>query len=141
GAGRCPTPPADLLRRVRMLGLIRTASCTLRCSYCYQNAKQGRRMAWETLQAALDIVLRSDSPEVAILFYGGEPLLELPLVRRAVAHVAAARPAGKRVRYVLSTKGMLLDEEAAVFLAGTRLEPRLNFGRDHEDPRARGIDT
>jgi sulfatase maturation enzyme AslB (radical SAM superfamily) len=131
----------DPLRRVRLLELILTANCNLRCSYCYQNAKQGRRMEWETLRTALDIVLRSDPPEVAVLFYGGEPLLELPLIRRAVAHVTGARPTGKRVHYVMSTNGMLLDEETAVFLAEHRFETQLSFDGVPEAQAARGLGT
>jgi sulfatase maturation enzyme AslB (radical SAM superfamily) len=126
---------------VRTLEVILTASCNLRCSYCYQNAKQGRRMEWETLQAALDIVLRSDEADAAILFYGGEPLLEAPLIRRAVAYVAAARPAGKRVRYVMSTNGMLIDEETAAFLAEHRFETQLSFDGVPLAQAARGLGT
>ncbi len=138
-----PTP-TDPLRRVRTLEVILTASCNLRCSYCYQNAKQGRRMSWDTLRAALDIVLRSDAPEITILFYGGEPLLELPLIRRAVDHVddvLGPSPAGKRVRYVMSTNGMLLDEDTASFLAGRRFETQLSFDGVPAAQAARGAGT
>jgi sulfatase maturation enzyme AslB (radical SAM superfamily) len=133
--------PADPLRRVHLLELVLTASCNLRCSYCYQNAKQGRRMTWETLQTALDIVLCSDPPEVTILFYGGEPLLELPLIRRAVEHVEATGTPGKRVQYVMSTNGMLLDEETASFLAEHRFETQLSFDGVPAAQAARGAGT
>jgi uncharacterized protein len=133
------------LQRVRLLEVILTASCNLRCSYCYQNTKQGRRMEWETLRASLDIVLRSDPPEVVVLFYGGEPLLELPLIRRAVAYVSEAltqsSPGAKRVRYVMSTNGMLLDEETAAFLAEHRFETQLSFDGVPQAQEARGLGT
>jgi sulfatase maturation enzyme AslB (radical SAM superfamily) len=136
-----PGTPADPLRRVRTLELILTASCNLGCSYCYQNAKQGRRMEWETLRTALDIVLLSDPSEVVVIFYGGEPLLELPLIRRAVAHVAAARSAQKHVHYAMSTNGMLLDEETATFLAEHRFETQLSFDGVPAAQAARGLGT
>jgi sulfatase maturation enzyme AslB (radical SAM superfamily) len=98
-------------------------------------------MEWETLRASLDIVLRSDPPEVNVLFYGGEPLLELPLIQRAVAYAAEARPAGKRVRYLMSTNGMLLDEETAVFLARHRFETQLSFDGVPEAQAVRGPGT
>src|SRR5579862_9453936 len=121
------TSQEDARLRVRALEVVLTASCNLRCSYCYQNAKQGRRMEWDTLRAGLDIVLQSTPPEVKVVFYGGEPLLELPLIRRAVAHVEGTRSAGKRVAYVMSTNGMLLDEETASFLAEHRFQTQVSF--------------
>ncbi len=132
---------ADPRRRVRTLEVVLTASCNLRCTYCYQNTKQGRRMEWDTLRAALDVVLQSDPPEVAVLFYGGEPLLELPLILRAVDYVDEARPAGKRVHYVMSTNGMLLDEETAAFLAERRFETQLSFDGVPAAQAARGLGT
>jgi len=66
--------------------LILTAQCNLRCSYCYQNAKGARSMSWDTLQASIDLALQSPSPRVELTFTGGEPLLELELIRRGVAH-------------------------------------------------------
>jgi sulfatase maturation enzyme AslB (radical SAM superfamily) len=136
-----PSTQADPRRHVRALEVILTASCNLRCSYCYQNAKQGRRMEWDTLREAIDILLRSNPPDVDVLFYGGEPLLELPLIRRAVAYAAEARPAGKRVRYVLYTNGMLLDEETASFLAEQRFETQLSFDGVPGAQAARGLGT
>jgi sulfatase maturation enzyme AslB (radical SAM superfamily) len=136
-----PPGHADPRLRVRTLEVVLTASCNLRCTYCYQNAKQGRRMEWDTLRAGLDVVLRSAPPDVKVLFYGGEPLLELPLVRRAVAYVTEARPAGKRVQYVMSTNGMLLDEEAAAFLAEHRFETQVSFDGVPRAQAARGLGT
>ena len=131
------------VRRVNTLEVILTASCNLRCSYCYQNAKQGRRMEWDTLRAGLDIVLGSDPPDVEVLFYGGEPLLELPLIERAVAYVDEARRADgrKRVHYVLYTNGMLVDAKAAAFLAEHGFEVQLSFDGVPRAQAARGLGT
>ena len=46
-----------------------------------------------------------------MLFIGGEPLLEFPMIQRAVAYVEARRPPRPAVHYDLITNGTLLGEE------------------------------
>jgi uncharacterized protein len=134
-------PPAASLAGVGTLEVVLTADCNLRCTYCFQNDKKGRRMEWDTLRAGLDIVLRSEEPEVGILFFGGEPLLELPLIRQAVAYVAQERPAGKRIRYVMSTNGLLFDRETADFLAEHQFQTQLSFDGVPAAQNLRGLGT
>jgi sulfatase maturation enzyme AslB (radical SAM superfamily) len=112
---------------VEALELVLTASCNLRCLYCYQNDKKPRSMSWDTLRGALDLLLRSRLKRLEVLFLGGEPLLEFPLIRQAVAYVRATRPPSKRVRYTLITNGTLLGEEQARFLARNRIAVQLSF--------------
>lgn len=112
---------------IKTLDVILTAGCNLRCSYCYQNDKKARRMEWDTLRASLDLLLRSSQPEVRLLFVGGEPLLEFPLIQQAVAYVEEVRPATMRVQYDMVTNGTLLREEQAAFLAEHDFEVRLSF--------------
>jgi sulfatase maturation enzyme AslB (radical SAM superfamily) len=115
------------LAEIQALEVVLTADCNLRCVYCYQNDKKPRSMSWDTLRGALDLLLRSRCPEVEVLFLGGEPLLEFPLIRQAVAHVRATRPRRKRVCYTLITNGTLLREEQACFLARHRISVQLSF--------------
>ena len=61
---------------LQLLTVILTARCNLRCRYCFRDAKRARSMTWDTLQAALDLVVRSRQPVVQVLFTGGEPLLD-----------------------------------------------------------------
>lgn len=109
------------------LEVILTAGCNLRCQYCYQNEKKARRMEWETLSAALDLLLASRRRRLTLIFLGGEPLLEFPLVRRAVDHVRANRRPGRRVRYYLITNGTLLGDEETRFLVRNRFDLQLSF--------------
>jgi sulfatase maturation enzyme AslB (radical SAM superfamily) len=115
--------PAD----IQSLDVILTAGCNLRCTYCYQNDKKSRRMDWETLRASVDLLLRSNNPQVDLLFIGGEPLLEFPLIQRAVEYVERSASPGKRVRFHLYTNGTLLKEEHAAFLAEHGFEMQLSF--------------
>jgi sulfatase maturation enzyme AslB (radical SAM superfamily) len=112
---------------IKSLSVILTAGCNLRCGYCYQNTKNARRMEWETLRASADLVLASRQRDVRLLFIGGEPLLEFPMIRRAVAYVEERRPPTLRVHYNMITNGILLGEEQAAFLAEHDFEVQLSF--------------
>lgn len=97
-------------------------------------------MSWKTLSAAIDLLRTSRRPEVTLAFYGGEPLLEPALLRRAVEYASTSRPGQPTVRFHLTTNGTLLDADAAAFLASHRVSTRLSFDgvREAQDRRASG---
>jgi sulfatase maturation enzyme AslB (radical SAM superfamily) len=112
---------------VAVLEVVLTAGCNLRCSYCYQNDKKNRRMSWQTLRGALDLLLASRQPFVDVLFLGGEPLLELDLMRRAVDYLRDSPRGGERVSLAIVTNGTLLGEQEIAFLARHRFAVQLSF--------------
>ena len=97
--------------------------CNLSCSYCYKEdlaaPADGRKMSFDTARAAIEMLVREspDEPRYNIVFFGGEPLTHLPLIRAvtdwAGPHLAAQ---GKRVDYSLTTNATLLDESNIDFL-------------------------
>lgn len=103
-----------------------TEDCNFRCSYCvfsgkYQHyrAHSPRTMDWEIAQPAIDEFLphSSSSKGSVISFYGGEPLLNLPLIRQCVTHVRQ-NYGDLEVQFSLTTNGSLIKGETAKFLAG-----------------------
>jgi sulfatase maturation enzyme AslB (radical SAM superfamily) len=128
------------LLEINSLRLILTSQCNLRCTYCYQNAKRARRMRWATLRSALDLILDSARDDIGISFSGGEPLLEFPVMRRAVEYVEKACPASKLVSYSISTNATLLTEEIAAFLEEHRFQTQLSLdgAAGAQNLRARG---
>lgn len=97
-------------------------------------------MGWETLRVALDLLLESPSRQLDVVFLGGEPLLEMDLIRRAVEYLRRARRRGRRIEISLSTNGLLLDREAARFFARHRVKVQLSFdgSRAAQEQRAPG---
>lgn len=93
--------------------------CNLSCSYCYKEdldtPSKGRKMAFETAVRSIDLLL-AESPDrdsYNIVFFGGEPLSNLPLIREVVAHAEPRFAAlGKEVSFSLTTNATLLTEEA-----------------------------
>jgi sulfatase maturation enzyme AslB (radical SAM superfamily) len=117
-----PAAPA-----LRVLSVVLTPACNLRCAYCYQDRRGREPMAWGTLRAALDLLLDSRQRKAEVEFYGGEPLLAFPVLRRGVAYAKARRPARLRLRFGVTTNGLLLDERRADFLARHRIRLSLSF--------------
>jgi len=112
---------------LRGVTVILTATCNLRCTYCFQDRKQPQRMRWETLRAAVDLLLGSRWDDLALWFGGGEPLLEFPNVRRAVEYAESACPARRSLHFGLSTNGLLLGDGCADFLAAHRVSTQISF--------------
>ena len=85
-----------LERCIGTVALQVTQSCNLRCKYCiysenssiHQRTHSSKRMDWETVKKGIDFLWEHsiDSPKFNIGFYGGEPLLEYPLIKQAVAY-------------------------------------------------------
>lgn len=122
------------------LSLILTSRCNLKCRYCYQSAHRPRSMSWTTLRAAIDFALSTSRPAADLTFYGGEPLLEFPLLRRAVEHAEASRSRGMRVRCRIVTNGTLMSEEVTEFLVEHGVSLQLSFDgiKEAQDVRGEG---
>jgi len=112
---------------MRGLLLVLTSGCNLKCSYCFQNDKLGGRMEWDTLRRALDLALEAAHPDIQIIFSGGEPLQEFPLVRAGVGYAETHCAPGKSVRYGMITNGTLLTDSIADFLAEHAFDLQVSF--------------
>ena len=82
-------------------------------------------MSWGVLRSALDLLLRSDHPEPELIFYGGEPLLELPLIMRAIEYLEAE--SGGNVAVSVFTNGTLLDRGTMRLLARRGVDTQISF--------------
>jgi len=102
--------------------------CNLGCSYCF--AAQGdygapRQMMDEaTARRSVDFLLQNsgDSDSVTLVFFGGEPLMNLALIRRLVVYAnEAGRKAGKRVEFSMTTNATYLTPEVIDFLSDSEI--------------------
>lgn len=91
--------------------------CNLSCSYCYKEdlttPDKGQRMDYEVAVRSFELLLTeaADRERVNLVFFGGEPLTNMPLIRDVVAY-AERRGAeeGKTVDFSLTTNATLLSE-------------------------------
>jgi uncharacterized protein len=105
--------------------LFMAQSCNLRCTYCYgiegNYQDLGQKMSRETAQAAVDYLV-DGSPSRShyyVYFFGGEPLLNLPVMKETVKYARAkVEPLGKTIEFGVTTNGTLLTDDAVSFLIG-----------------------
>jgi uncharacterized protein len=113
-------PPAGV---VKALCLHLAHACNLRCRYCF--AGQGRYcgdealMPAETGRAAIDFLIEASGSRrhLEIDFFGGEPLLNAPVLMDLVAYGRRqGSRAGKEIAFTVTTNGVLLTDELAAYL-------------------------
>lgn len=113
-----------LERKLNMITLQVTQNCNLRCSYCtysdfYNNQQRShsdKRMSLETAIKAIDFLANRsiDSAQVNVGFYGGEPLLEFDLIKKAVSYAEDLFP-HKELSFSITSNGTLLTPEILSF--------------------------
>ena len=76
-------------------------------------------MSLETAKAAIDFLIRERGGRkvLEVDFFGGEPLMNLGVIKETVAYAKAeAAKRGKRFLFTTTTNGLLLDDDAIAFL-------------------------
>lgn len=110
-------------RKLQEVILQVTQRCNLRCDYCtysgrYENRSHSpRSMSLETARRAIDMALShsEDTPDFVLGFYGGEPLLELPLIKECVKYTRQQAP-DRNISYATTTNGTLLTPDVYGYL-------------------------
>lgn len=120
---------AEMRRQVvTNLRLNLTDRCNMRCGYCYVDhdaASRSPMMTEETALRALGEFFRHLAPrqpiDTCVRFFGGEPLLNWPVVEAAMEYIAT-RAEGERVRMILNTNATNLRASQAERLAANGVE-------------------
>jgi uncharacterized protein len=131
------SPAAEAARAVkpRAFALELTKGCNLRCGYCYYAGREDAydpktRMSREVAYQSVDLLLRDGPPAepVHVHFFGGEPLLDFPLLRDVTLYgERRAREAGKGITFEVTTNGTRLEPEVIAFLNEHRLAVGVSF--------------
>jgi len=111
----------DRLRRdsgIKALCLNIAHDCNLACEYCFAskgnyNMHRGL-MSEEVACKALDFLAANSGnrKNVEVDFFGGEPLLNFDVIKKAVAHGREIEKEGrKKFHFTITTNGTLLDDE------------------------------
>ena len=122
--------PADFPLQTLVLNL--TNQCNLSCQYCYEFGEdkvatpegKPKFMDYETAQASVDFLLEQSAGRrtVHITFFGGETLMNFPLLKKVVtyAHDRAAGQ-GRSIDFSLTTNATLLTPAIIEFLSENRI--------------------
>lgn len=112
-----------LTKRLQGINLQVTQDCNFRCRYCsfsgsgyYDRTHCDKSMSIDVAQKSIDF-LKSNSSEiknVRIGFYGGEPLLEFPIIQKVVEYSKSVMPE-KDISFYLTTNSTLLTDTMLSF--------------------------
>lgn len=110
---------------VRSVTLLTTHACNFKCTYCYEfsnfaqpHSKPGK-MSVETAKQTVDWLIATSGTEknLALGFFGGEPLLNFPLIEQVVEYANQQGAAhGKTFSFSMTTNGSLLSDAVIAFL-------------------------
>ncbi len=113
-------------RQTKHLGLtvLPSLACNLRCVYCYETKESGV-MGEEVQQELIRLARARTQPEgtLAVTWFGGEPLLNVPIIER-LSRAFMEICEEKKAKYSASiiTNGYLLDRETAKTLVDLKID-------------------
>ena len=118
-----PLPPKVKEYPLSTIVLNVNTGCNLSCSYCYKEdlatPAKGEKMDFETATASIELLLREGTARerINVVFFGGEPLSNLPLIKRVVEYTERrCMEENKTVDFSLTTNATLLTEEIIDYL-------------------------
>ncbi len=118
--------------------LVLTDDCTRRCRYCYAGARRPSPMPAAIGERAIDLALSRSPDSLRVGFFGGEPLLQLPLMRHLTDYARAQAGGATRVSFQVTTSGDTLDQREAAFLGTNGYQVSLSVhGQDWPATRRR----
>ena len=108
------------------LTLILTFKCNLNCSFC-PIEKKNISLNFKTAQKAIDFFLFSGNQQKIIKFFGGEPLLEFILLKKIILYSESkAKELNKKIRFLITTNGIMLEDTVISFLEEHDIELTLS---------------
>jgi len=134
GVDSVPTPSPTVIPLIPLTTMVLnvTNQCNLSCTYCYEygedkivnteNGRQPKFMTEETARESVEFLLRESGDVAHITFFGGETLLNFPVLEKTIAYARRrAAEEGKQVDFSLTTNATLLKPQIIEFLAENRI--------------------
>lgn len=113
----------NIKHNLTQINLEVTEKCNLRCKYCIynENCTTNRNfgykdMSLEIAKASIDYTAEHAGDDIAVTFYGGEPLIKFDLIRWCVEY-SKERLKGKNLTFNLTTNLTLMTKEMAEYFA------------------------
>lgn len=92
------------------------SDCNLRCRYCFIDKGSGEVMSFSCARKVLEELIVSPGNKKRIGIYGGEPLIQFPLVRSIVEYgISLGDAHNKDIFFSIATNGILLNKNNLEF--------------------------
>lgn len=107
--------------KLNALRIILTEKCNFQCVYCFVKQRQkilSNRISWENFKKSIDLLAKLNKKgHIEIHFFGGEPIIEFPLIVRAVSYINNLTKKGliNSAFYAITTNATLINEDMAKF--------------------------
>ncbi|KUH33046.1 hypothetical protein APY94_07185 [Thermococcus celericrescens] len=145
-------PYLGLMRsKISSLSLNVMEDCNFACVYCYGDGgtyhTPNTRMSPEVGKKAIDLLMREGKKVVNVQFFGGEPLLNFPLIRELVHYAKErAKEHDKVVTFSITTNGYLITDKVIDFFLENNFTVTLSFDgpkdiQNHNRPLRGGYPT
>lgn len=118
-------------RNLASITLQVTQQCNLRCKYCvytvpsdeHQRSHSNSNMSWITAKSSIDYLWSHsvDAPRISIGFYGGEPILQIKLIKKCIEY-SKKKFEGKKLSFHVTTNATLLTEKIIQFFIENEVE-------------------
>ncbi|MFA7171522.1 MAG: radical SAM protein [Candidatus Paceibacterota bacterium] len=132
------------LPQIQSLFLITTRMCNLDCVYCFYNKDNSQSLKNKSESMSEEIALRaidvfaelSKDNQIsagywqAVTFYGGEPLLNLPVIKAAIDYARLLQKEGKlynQLEFIVNTNGTLVGKEFMDLAQRENLEVQISL--------------
>ncbi len=124
-------------KSVSAITLFVIQDCNLRCTYCYGDGGQycdHGKMSIETAKKAVDfLVEQSETDNLDIAFFGGEPLLNMPLIKYVIKYTKQIEEkSNKKFSFCMTTNGTLLTSEIEKYLLDNKVSIQISFDGNKE---------
>jgi len=111
------------------LKLTVATGCNLRCDYCFVDKNRANQeMTLETAQKSIEFFLGSKGKDKILKIYGGEPLLNFEVIKKAVFYAKkTARKKNKNLTLSLCTNAVLLNPVHVDFFKKNKFQLAISF--------------
>lgn len=139
----------EKVRSLPMMTLEVTQECNLRCKYCiYNNCYEqfrpftSRKMTWETAKKAIDYVYSlvkfRTKKNFDVGFYGGEPLLNVPVIEQAVEYSKQIFN-DWNLTFSMTSNITALNKDIANFLINNNIRLNVSLDGNKENHNAKRV--
>lgn len=118
--------PYEMKGTIMILSIWVTNNCNMKCDYCYEKNKSNLNMDASYINSIIDFIDKvypqSDSPNLFVKFFGGEPLLNFTFIKEFIKIMDNSKGKYGIVRYSMTTNGTLLTHEIIDYLKMHQIE-------------------